>query len=105
MYQYSDNQITKGLNQVSPHCMITELAKGIVVTESEFRSPGCGNTVLRNLVTSLLSFIGQLHVVLCVPCEISRRVLQRKPHGFFKKKNNQGILRNPIKTGFNSAEA
>lgn len=87
--------------------MITELAKGIVVTESEFRSPGCGNTVLHNLVTSLLSFIGQLHVVLCVPCEISRRVLQRKPHGFFFffKKKKQGILRNPIKTGFNLAEA
>lgn len=86
MYQYFDNQITKGLNQVFPRCMITELAKGIVVTENEFRSPGCGNTVLCNLVTSLLSFIGQVHVVLCVPCEISRRALQRKPHGFKKKK-------------------
>lgn len=84
--------------------MITELAKGIVVTENEFRSPGCGNTVLCNLVTSLLSFIGQVHVVLCVPCEISRRALQRKRHGF-KKKKKKGILRNPVKTGFNLAEA
>lgn len=65
--------------------------------------------MLCNLVTSLLSLTGQVHVVLCVPCEISRRGLQRKPHGLKEKKknhkqNNQGILIIPVKTGFNLSE-
>lgn len=55
------------------------------------------------LLTSCFNLSRQVYFVLCVPCEISRGVLQSKPHSFFKRK--QGILRKPVKTIFSLAQA